>query len=258
MAEAENKTEIETKPKVEDKPEVKVETKPEAETKPEVETKAETKPETKAPPDPDWKEERLAKVTGQKHALEAQLRSAQTELAALKAGKPAANDAEFEARVAREAEARAAQKIFDDACEVVTREGRAAFPDFDTKVNELLKITDRSDKGSLDRYAAFVAAMIDTGRPVELIADLSSDLNRASRIFNLPPTKQAVELTKLALAKVEPVSQAKKPITPLGRQNANTKGDIDPTDIEKAGELTTREWMARRQAQVDERAKRRA
>jgi hypothetical protein len=211
-------------------------------------------PAPPAKPTKDWRDDRIDAITAKRREAENALRDAQAELAALKAGKQGdpTKSPEFNAEVARRAEAIAQQKSFDAACEAVTAEGRDSHPDFDAKAVELLKVGGdvAGDPQALRAYTSFINSMIETGKAAELIYELGSNLNEANRIFKLSPTKQAVELTKLALTKVEPVSQAKKPITPLGRQNANTQGDIDPGDVSKADTLTTAEWMRRREAQV--------
>lgn len=234
-------------------PQVELKVEPEVKLEAEPKLEPEPKPEPK-PPVEDWRDKRIPQLTAQKRELEA-------EVARLKAAQanPEPN-AEVEARITAEASRRAgeiaAMQKFSDDCRQAADKGKVLFPDFEQKITSLAKLIDVSSPESLQRYQQFVAAALETGEAPRLLHALGGDLNEAERIMSLPPTKQGIELAKLAL-KPQPeggISKLSKPITPLGNRGAQHT-DIDPSDAERGTKLDVKTWMERRNLQAAEAAK---
>jgi hypothetical protein len=253
MAEATDELPVETpvEPPAEPKVEVPAvaettESKAEGEAEPKAESKAEGKAE-------DWRDKRIAKLTAKLHELGEALKTTP---------KPEASSnvtddpAEFNRRVEAVAEAKLAQVEFNRACNDVAKAGASTFGKevFDSRVQELSRLVDVRDPNSLATYNSFLAAAIETGAGEKIIHELGGDLNEASRVLALSPTKMAVELTKLALRAESgnELTKLGKPITPISRKGESHDA-IDPSDTNRSDKLSTREWMARRMAQDKER-----
>lgn len=200
----------------------------------------------------DWKTQRIAKLTARLRALEA----AKPGAAADDKRAAGATDAEIEARIEAEAESRAtskaAQREFNNACNNAATAGRAAYPDFDGKIKALVSVVDATDPAALANYNTMLATAIETGKAHELIYALGSDLNEANRVLSLSPVKMALELAKMTQGEDKPVSGMAKPIRPIGSRGT-THEQIDPTDPDRADGLTTKQWMERREAQMEKR-----
>lgn len=259
MAESEVKnTEVEVQPEAQAQAEVapKVETPVEAEASGEAGEAGEAKP-TAAAPKPDWRDERLARVTAQRHALQKELDEARKQLEQRSGEAGADYEARVQAEAERLADIRAEEKLrqqeFTKAANAAVSEGRKNFADFDQKLNEFARIADQSDPASVKAYAQLVTSLIDTGVPEKLIYNLGQDLNEATRLMNLPPAKQGIELARMAdrleADGTKSVSNAPKPIKPIGGRAA-PHTSIDPTDPERADNLSTAEWFRRREEQV--------
>lgn len=197
-----------------------------------------TKPE-------DWRDARIRKLT-------AKLRESESS----KKDTPAADTAPAEAQIERRANELAEQKAqwtaFNNACAGAAEAGRTTYgsSEFDTQVKELSKLNgEGTDPEAQARYNTFLLAALDTGEAPKLIYHLGQNLNEAARIMALPPIKMAIELTRLAAKDPAPGSKAPKPITPIGSRGASHVS-IDPTDTERADNLSTAEWMKRREAQI--------
>lgn len=193
----------------------------------------------------DWRDKRIAQLTARLRAAEA----------SKPANDPAASggDGDFESRVQAEASKRAAQAEFNRQCNEVAKSGRELFPDFDTRVQALQRLTDSNDPQSLAQYNTFIAAAIETGEAPKLLHELGANLNEASRIMGLSPVKMGVELAKLASGKGTAVSNAPKPIVPLGGRGQNHE-KIEPDDPVNGAKLDKKTWFERREAQVAQRA----
>ncbi len=167
----------------------------------------------------------------------------------------AKDQAEIDRLIDQRANEKAAQLAFDRECNSMVEQGKEEFADFDTRLAAFTRINDATDPVVQGKYWTLVRGLLETGSGAKLIHELSQDLDTANRLMNLSPTKLGFELAKLANKEPpEPVSQAKKPISPVGQKSVShitTK----PDDPERASTLTTAEWMARRQSQVDERYK---
>lgn len=201
----------------------------------------EQQPEQKRTP---WFQTRIDELTRARHeerrrAEEAQQRLAQYEqqFAQVQQGfDPEQQPNQFDVRTLAQQEASRmlAEQRFNDQCNKVYTDGKAAFPDFDQSVanlqmlgvsREFLELTTTSDAGA------------------KLLQHLGTDLDEAARIASLSPVQMARELTRLEFklsqpAAPKPVSKAPAPITPLGSSATN---DVDPTRMSDA------EWYAHRQ-----------
>ena len=154
------------------------------------------------------------------------------------------------------AEQIAAAREFSQRSVAVAEAGRELYgrEPFDTSVSLLKQIIVPEDQDSVQRHFNLIAAAMETGEAPRLIVELSRDLEEADRLAKLSPVKLGIELAKLAAKQPEPVSKVPKPITPIGaRGGAHIK--IEPDDKERAPNLPIGDWMARRNAQVEERRK---
>ena len=235
-------------------PKVESTAEPVAEPKPEVKA-VEAEPKPKLPPE-EYRarelERRVAKLTAQKKELEAKV-AAQ---AAPSAPEPVVLDeAKIDALAEAKANVKAAQRAFDEACNAAFKIGTETYPEvFSKRVDNLKTLIDPSDAASQSRYDAFISAMIETDEAPKLIAELGADLEEAERIMKLSPVRQGIELAKLAARDPEQVSKVPKPITPIGTRTGSHE-KIDPKDATRADALSTKEWMARRNAEIVERRK---
>lgn len=200
-----------------------------------------------AAPKKDWKDARIAQLTARLKA--AGKTDAPAPIVAAPSGLPT-TQAELDALV----DARAADKAnladFNRRCAEVATAGRAAFSDFNDSIAGLMQLVDRDDPSSVNTYNTFIQAALETGEAPKLIHALGSDLDEASRILALSPVRMGIELAKLAMADGEPgLSRAPKPIVPVGGRGASHQ-QISPGDPERADRLSTKEWMARREADL--------
>jgi hypothetical protein len=206
---------------------------------------------TLAKPQRDWREDRIAKLT-------AQLRETQEKLAATvqTASAPdATREAEINALANQRAQELAVTAKFNSDCDAAAQVGRKEFPDFEAKIGELRRLVTPGDPTSSAAQVALVQAALQTGEAHRVLHRLGGDLNEAARIMALPPMAMAVEVAKVALR--DPVivdPPLPKPITPVWARGA-PHTEISPDDPERGGRLSTAEWMARRNAQVEERWK---
>jgi len=201
-------------------------------------------------PAQDWREKRIAKLTAQlaearRQADAAAAKAAQTNPAAeagLRPGTP-----EFEATIAREAEAR----LFAQRCNEVATSGRLAFKDFDQKIMQLVEVAELGTSQGQQKYNQFLAAVLETGTPEKVLYELGNDPEEAERLLGLPPAKMGIELGRrmAAGAGVPAVSGAPKPVTPIGGRGGAHEA-IDPADPTRADHLSKVEWMRRRNEQV--------
>lgn len=224
-----------------------------SEAKPKAEAKqAESKPS-------DWRDKRIAQLT-------ARLKESQAKVAQLGEAKPAEGEApagrlteaEVEARAEAKAQALAAQRKFNDDCNAAAEAGRTAYgrEAFNDSISKLTSsLVDTSDTASVQAYNELLLAALETGEAPRLLYELGQNLDEAERILSLSPTRRAVELTKLALREPEKISQAPKPINPIGNRGAS-HSHIEPDDVERGDRLSTAEWMKRRNEQVAKRVTR--
>lgn len=213
-----------------------------------------------ASPPADWRQARIDKLTGQLRETQRALAAEQQRNQAGQGQSPPApgqqtpppGAVDIERMANERAGQIAAQRVFDEACNAVAAEGAKANPDFQARINSLRGLVNPQDANEAASYSALLAAAIDNG-PTEaarILHHLGGDLTEAQRILSLPPMKIAVEITKLAMTAPEKLSSVSKPITPVagGRQGPHTQ--VDPSDPERSDNLSTAEWMRRRNEQT--------
>lgn len=222
---------------------------PEPQQEPDPEPAAEPEPTSAAaaPPE-DWRDRRIAQLT-------ARLRESERRAAAQEPAQPGTQPIADQAELDRLVEARAAERAaineFNRQCNETAEAGRKQFgSEFDSRVQGLLGLIDRGDPQDALRYNQFLSAAIETGEAATLLHRLGGDLNEASRIMNLSPVRMGIELARLAAKPEEQVSNAPRPIRPVGGTAGGSRDPIDPADPDRSDRLSTREWMARREAQL--------
>lgn len=178
-------------------------------------------------------------------------------------GKPLLTEAQATEMAREMARVETERQEFDQACSEVVRSGKALFPDdWQPRLAALIDLKDDRDPDSVLAYNTFIQAAVASGEGARLIHDLAGDLDEAQRIMGLSPIKMTAELTRRA-NKLQPaavgkpaaadVSNAPKPITPIGGRKSGTFDEIQPDDPARAGKLSSEEWHRRRNAQVDKR-----
>lgn len=211
-----------------------------------------------APKPKDWKDERLAQKTAQLAAVRAELAAAQAKAAGEKSLDPVADfDARVNEAATRQAAALAARASFNDKCNAAAQAGRTAFGEkaFNESLAELVGLVDLTDPQAQLGYNEFLASALETGEAPKIIFELGRDPEQAMKILAMSPRKMTIELAKLAGAgKVANVSSAPRPITPIESRGGRHE-QIAASDPEKADNLSTPDWMARREAEVAARVK---
>jgi len=214
-----------------------------------------TPPAAKTPPakgkDKDWRDARIAKLTGQLQELREKVNTPPAAPAVPAPAGALDPTADFNARVAAAARQQVAINTFNDRCNAEAAKGRAQWEDFDARLADVRSLVNVSDADEVAAYNALLQAGLETGELATLMYELGQDLDEANRILALSPLRMGVELTKKALkgAQIEGVSKVPPPVRPL----AGGRGEqlpVDPTNPEQADNLTTAEWMKRREAQV--------
>jgi hypothetical protein len=205
-------------------------------------------PEAAKPPTRHWAEDRVAKLTAQLRETQEKLLAAQTSTTQ----PDAAREAEINALANQRAQELAATAKFNSDCDAAAQIGRKEFPDFEARIGELRRLVTPGDPTSSAAQVALVQAALQTGEAHRVLHRLGGDLNEAARIMALPPMAMAVEIAKVALR--DPVivdPPLPKPITPVGARGA-PHTEISPDDPERGEKLSIADWMARRNAQVEE------
>jgi hypothetical protein len=162
---------------------------------------------------------------------------------------PPPDGAFIERQIEERAAALAATQEFNRRCNEAAEVGRRAFPDFDTRVQKLVGLVDNNDPMAVSTYNSFLSAAMETGEASKLIYGLGGDLNEASRILSLNPIRMAVELTKMSSRPVQEISSAPRPINPAASMGVNNRTALG-ADNPDSDNLTTEEWMRRREEQV--------
>lgn len=209
----------------------------------------------------DWKDKRLAKLTAQLH----EERRKTAELTS-KVVKPEANtqpnpNVEFDRLVNERAAQQRQAEDFAKRCTEEALAGREKYgeAEFNKALGDLQRLIDASNNEDVAKYTRFLQASMEAGNAKDIIFALGNDLSKADRIFEMNDIKMAVELAKMVEgfgkeAPAEAVSSAPKPITTVGGRSGD-RNPIDPTSA-RGDELTTAEWMRRRNAQVAQRGAR--
>lgn len=209
-------------------------------------------PAPKAPAPADWRDKRIAQLTAKWKEAEGRASAA-----AVPAGTPpaaAALDADLHARAAELATKLEAEREFNRRCNDTAEAGRTTFgeAEFNSRVTGLQRVVDMSDPQQVAQYNLLLDAVIETGAGPQLIHELGDDPNEAARLMALPPARLGIELARRAAKPEMQLTRAPKPVTPVAQRGGSAER-IDPRDPTRADNLSTAEWMARRDAQVRER-----
>lgn len=199
-------------------------------------------------PKPDWRDRRIAQLTARLREEQARQSQSQTNNSN-ESSVP--SQAEFDAAVRAEAARVAAAERFNQQCLEVVNQGKSQFQDFDSRVEQLKRVVDPGDQVSAAAYSNLIAAAIETGEGAKIIHQLGGDLNEASRLMALSPVKLGIELARMAAKEPEQTTSAPRPIRNLGSAAQHTS--ISPSDPSRQKNLSTAEWMKRREAEVAER-----
>jgi hypothetical protein len=158
-------------------------------------------------------------------------------------------------QIQQRAQALADQQEFNRRCNEVAEVGRRTYTDFDAQVGRLVGMVDPNDPQGVATYNEFLNAALETGEASKLIHALGGDLDEASRIFSLPPRRMAVELTRMAARPVQELSAAPRPINPAST-NAQAQRTSTSPDDPGSDNMSTAEWMRRRNEQIETRGRR--
>jgi hypothetical protein len=147
---------------------------------------------------------------------------------------PAQGELDVETRAA----AIAAQREFDRNCNDIYAKGKEAYPDFDDSLKSYANL------GGLTPQ--FIEATMEAGDAHVILQELSKDMDEASRIMSLTPTRQAVALAKVAakLQAVPKTSSAPPPIRPLA--GGGTSVEKDPE------KMPMKDWIVWREKKLKE------
>lgn len=174
--------------------------------------------------------------------VKAQALAIQTELEAIKAGKPVTGTREPTIQeIDTRASAILAQKEFDKACNDAYDKGTEVFEDF----KDILEETFRAMPLPVDA----LQVITNLKNPHEILYELAKNPEKLEKILSLPPEKRAVELTRLEIAKVNKVAVSKvaPPIKTVDARRGSGGVDIyDPS-------TSTEDWMKMRREQKSKR-----
>lgn len=130
----------------------------------------------------------------------------------------------------------AAQRQFDNDCNLAFVKGKAAHPDFEEALSTF------SSLGGLKRDV--VEDALGTDAPEQVLYELGKDADEAMRILSLPRNKRIAEFTKITL-KAAPKPNVSKAPAPIKTVGGNAKKEFDYAD-DAADDA---EWQARRNAE---------
>lgn len=241
-------------------PEPEPQPSPEPEPAPEPEPSPEPEPALEPQAVKDWRDreiERLRRINRELRAATPKQAATTTDTTTTTAAAtPGLSEADVETRAQIRAEQLAAQREFDSRCQAAAEAGRASFgPQFDQSVNALRGLVDQNDSQQVNAYNSFLVAALETGEAAKLVHVLGQDLDEASRVLALPPTKMAVELAKMSIKEPQELTRAPRPIRPIASTARVNNAQINPDDPNRAGDLPIDVWMQRRTNQVLEKRK---
>lgn len=211
-------------------------------------------PETPPPttePVQDWRDKRIATLTRRLRELQEKGPPAPAPAPAAQPAAPLSPPTDLDALVNQRAREMAAVQDFNRRCDETALAGRTTFgeAEFNGRIDNLRKLVDNTDPQSVQTYNSLLMAALETGDAAKVLFDLGADLNEAQRVLSMSPTKMAVELTRKAAMPTPDVSRAPKPITPVSTRPGSHER-IEPDDADRSDNLSTAEWMRRREAQV--------
>lgn len=205
--------------------------------------------ESQPSPQPDWRDRRIATLT--RRLRELQEKQPPVQGAPPTAQPTAQPQAPDQALIDARARELSIIQDFNRRCDEAALAGRAQFGenDFNNRIASLQRLSDPTDPISVNAYNSLLMAALEAGEAPRLLYELGADLNEAQRILGMSPTKMAVELTKRAARPPVQVSNATRPIAPIGGRPASHER-IEPDDPDRSDHLSTEEWMRRREQQL--------
>src|SRR5215467_1689994 len=162
----------------------------------------------------------------------------------------------IDAQIEQRASILAAQQEFNRRCNEVAEAGRRTYTDFDAQVGRLIGLVDPQDEQRVAQYNEFLNAAMETGEAGKLLHALGGNLDEASRILSLHPRRMAVELTRMAAKPISELSRAPRPINPAATNAQVMRTSMSPDDP-GSDQMSTEEWMRRRNEQIAARGVRR-
>jgi len=251
---------------------------PQADSAPATPPVPESQQETPVPPRTDWRDRRIGELTARGREMRAEIERLKAanagqqpqpngDLARAPNGQfrqPAGyqgpggppDQAEIDRQIQQRAEMLAANQEFNRRCNEVAEIGRRNYPDFDGQVGKLVGLVDANDPQGVASYNNFLNAAMETGEASKIIHALGGDLDEASRILSLTPVRMAVELTRMAAKPISELSRAPRPINPAATNAQQMRTSISPDDP-GSDQMSTEEWMRRRNEQIAARGVRR-
>lgn len=215
------------------------------------------------PPRTDWRDRRIGELTARTREMRAELERLRAIAGQgqqppngqqpppnpppYNGGPP--NQVEIDRQIQERAAILAANQEFNRRCNEVAETGRRDYPDFDTAVSKLVGLVDGNDPVGVANYNSFLTAAMETGEAPKILHALGGDLNEASRILSLNPVRMAVELTRMASRPVQEISRAPRPINPASTAAQAQRTSTSPDDP-GSDQMSTAEWMRRREEQI--------
>jgi len=212
------------------------------------------------PPRTDWRDRRIGELTARNREQRAELERLRAQ------AQPRDPNGQFrdqtppppnappdratiDDQIEQRAQILAANQEFNRRCDEVAIAGRKIYPDFDAQVGRLVGLVDNMDPQSMARYNEFLNAALETGEAAKLIHALGGDLDEASRILSMNPRQMTVALTRMADRPVQELSRAPRPINPAATSAQAQRTSTSPDDP-GSDQMSTEEWMRRRNEQV--------
>jgi len=220
------------------------------------------------PPKTDWRDRRIGELTARNREQRAELERLRAQVQPRDPNgqfreqpPPSSNDgpparATIDDQIEQRAQILAANQEFNRRCDEVAIAGRKVYPDFDAQVGRLVGLVDNTDPQSMARYNEFLNAALETGEAAKLIHALGGDLDEASRILSMSPRQMTVALTRMADRPVQELSRAPRPINPAATSAQAQRTSVSPDDP-GSDQMSTEEWMRRRNEQIQSRGVRR-
>lgn len=223
------------------------------------------------PPRTDWRDRRIGELTARGREMRAEIERLRAQSGqvppngAAPTGQPGQSGSynvpppdqqTINWQIEQRANIIAANQEFNRRCNDVAEAGRQVYADFDLQVSRLVGLVDNNDPQGVTNYNNFLNAALETGEASKIIHALGSDLNEASRILSLNPLRMAVELTRMAAKPVTELSQAPRPLNPAATAAQAARSSTSPDDP-GSDNMSTQEWMRRREEQLAARNTRR-
>lgn len=171
-----------------------------------------------------WFQKRIDKLTAQKAALQQQLETALLRVNTPKPAEPGSpqnvvppqHPQGIDPEAMRLAQQIVEQQQFAEKCNNLVDTGKEKYGEAFEETMQNMRAAGAI--GEVD--PGFIQAVLDLENPVKVFHTLGQDPDEATRLLNLPPRKQIIELARLDAKLTKPpvvkISQAPPPITPVG------------------------------------------